>query len=146
MFTSKIKPTAANPEVLAVQKAETNLASAQLAASKAADESARLVAAAEADATQARAALQVVEEAESRRPAQEREAAALARAAEIDSALGDAAAWLAGALKERNALAGEIYSASRALGQSNQLHLPSVEPHTVMIRPGSADIHVSWPR
>jgi ABC-type transporter Mla MlaB component len=144
MFNSKTKPTPPSPEAAAVTQAETNLASAQLAASKAAEEPARLVTEAAGVLAQAKAALQVADEAEARRPAQERQAQALARVAEIDSALLAALEWIAVACKERNELGTVSYSASRTLGRFNQLLDPDVKPHSVTIKPGRADIAVSW--
>jgi hypothetical protein len=142
-FKAKTAATPTSSEATAVEGAEAALLEARHAASRAAE----AVAAAEADAAQARAALAAVEAAEALRPAQERQARALARVAEIDGALLAALEWLSSVLKERHELGGVSYSASRLLGRFDQLPSPSVEPHSVTAgRPGSADIHVSWPK
>lgn len=139
MFKPKTAATPPSPEAAAVQKSEEALLEVRRAASKAAE----AIGEAEADAARARAALQVVEEAERRRPAEERKVRALARVAEIDGALLAALEWLEVVCKERNELGGISYSASRALGRADQLLSPSVEPHSIVVRPGSVDIVVS---
>jgi multidrug efflux pump subunit AcrA (membrane-fusion protein) len=139
-FKPKTTVPPPSPETAAVQKSEEALVEVRRAASKAAE----AVAEAEADTARARAALQIVEEAERRRPAEERQAKAFERAGEIDGAITTALEWLAGVLRERYALTQEAYSVGKLLGSSRQLFDPDVKPHGITIRPGRADIAVSW--